>query len=203
MPGHCASRLSLTRRYGTAIQEFRRAEAIDSSFLTPTCHSSELAAFCRSVFEAVGGKCKVASSRLLQMQSSIKNFISAAQSHGQHKLLPLVTISQLLQQGEQSSCRLEVMVLRTMQCDSQASITAIVMDVDATVAAVSLLTDPDLLRPGDMLSLPSPPPLRLVKWDASDDAADSFPLLRIEDVTCAAPLISSVLHNYTHYICTH
>ena len=83
------------------------------------------------------------------------------------------------------------MVLRTMQCDSQASITAIVMDVDANVAALSLLTDPELLRPGDMLSLPSPPPVRVVKWNALDDpaAADSFPLIRMEDVACA-PLFS-------------
>ncbi len=67
----------------------------------------------------------------------------------------------------------------------QASITAIVMDVDASVVGASLLTDPDLLRPGDILSLPSPPPIRSVKWDQAGDAAaaDSFPLIRIEDVT--------------------
>jgi hypothetical protein len=176
------------RRYGTAIQEFKRAEATDASFLTPTCHSAELAAFCGSVVEAVAGKCKVSASRLMQMQGTIKSSIAAGQAHGQHRLLPLVSIAQLQQQGEQAgaNCRLEVMVLRTMQCDSQASITAIVMDVDATVAALSLLTDPDLLRPGDMLSLPAPPPPRQVKWDVHDGAAaDSFPLIRVDDVTCA------------------
>jgi hypothetical protein len=140
------------------------------------------------VVEAVAGKCKVSPSRLLQMQGTIKSSIAAAQAHGQHRLLPLVSIAQLQQLGEQAgaNCRLEVMVLRTMQCDSQASITAIVMDVDATVAALSLLTDPDLLRPGDMLSLPAPPPPRQVKWDTPDGAAaDSFPLIRVDDVTCA------------------
>jgi hypothetical protein len=141
----------------------------------------------------VGSKCKVAASRLLQMQATIKSCAVVAQAQGQHRLLPLVTIAQLQQGGEAAagSCRLEVMVLRTMQCDSQASITAIVMDVDANVAALSLLTDPELLRPGDMLSLPSPPPLRVVRCNASDDpaAAESFPLIRMEDVACA-PLFS-------------
>jgi len=145
------------------------------------------------VSDAVGGKCKITPSRLLQMQSTIKSFSALAQSQGQHRLLPLSTITQLQQQaaqGASGSCRLEVMVLRSMQCDSQASVTAIVMDVDTTVAAMSFLTDPDLLRPGDILSLPSPPPARIVKWDGDDDAAaaaasaaDSFPLFRIEDVT--------------------
>jgi hypothetical protein len=153
--------------------------------MTPTCHSAELAAFCSSVRDAVSSKCKVSASRLLQMQNTVKSFSALAQAQGQHRLLPLVTIAQL-QQGEPSAgCRLEVMVLRTFQCDSHASITAIVMDVDAGIAAVSFLTDPDLMRPGDILSLPSPPPVRFVKWDAADDAAatDAFPLMRIEDVT--------------------
>ena len=192
---------SFAFRYRTAIQEFKRAEALDPSFLAPTCHSAELAAFCSSVSDAVGGKCKITPSRLLQMQSTIKSFSALAQAQGQHRLLPLSTITQLLPlstisqqqqaaQGASGSCRLEVMVLRSMQCDSQASVTAIVMDVDTTVAAMSFLTDPDLLRPGDILSLPSPPPARIVKWDGDDDvaaaaasAADSFPLFRIEDVT--------------------
>ena len=143
--------------------------------------------------DAVGSKCKITPSRLLQMQSTIKSFSAVAQAQGQHRLLPLSTITQQQQQaaqGASGSCRLEVMVLRSMQCDSQASVTAIVMDVDTTVAAMSFLTDPDLLRPGDILSLPSPPPARIVKWDGDDDAAaaaasaaDSFPLFRIEDVT--------------------
>ena len=86
----------------------------------------------------------------------------------------------------------------------QASVTAIVMDVDASVVGMcappptsknkpkapnilgmSFLTDPELLRPGDILSLPSPPPIRHVQWEQDDGAAaaDSFLLMRIEDVT--------------------
>ncbi len=87
--------------------------------MAPTCHSAELAAFCSSVFDAVTSKCKVTPSRLLQMQSTIKSFSALAQAQGQHRMLPLVTIAQL-QQGEPSAgCRLEIMVLRTFQCDSQ------------------------------------------------------------------------------------
>jgi hypothetical protein len=120
------------------------------------------------VREAVSSKCKVAPSRLLQKQSTVKSFNALQQTQGQHRMLPLVSIAQLQQGG---GCRLEVMVLRSMQCDS------------------------------------SPPPIRIVKWDAADDAAsDSFPLIRIEDVTlppmltlfrilCAHSACRSCIHN--------
>ena len=63
----------------------------------------------------MSSKCKVAPSRLLQKQSTVKSFNALQQTQGQHRKLPLVSIAQLQQGG---GCRLEVMVLRSMQCDS-------------------------------------------------------------------------------------